>query len=294
MTKERIAKIAKLRISKELKAATWHNGKQDQILAPLIIDPTAGKLTKGLKDIWNKFKESIGITVTVRERAGVSLGQDAKAEPLRKKSCGRQVCLCCAKGKPGKCESNSIGYRIKCESCLGAGKFVHYEGETGRNAYSRGLEHQRDIKYKDEESPLWKHCLLEHNGIAQSFIMQALRSFKSCLQRQVNEAVRITASKTDIVIMNSKNEFHQAPIVRVTLSRGLHGDQGEDQAPVIASRAGRGAAGRGTAGRGQQGGEQRGEEGGGEEQGEGWREQQDRRRGGDKGGGRGRRDQEIN
>ena len=188
--------------------------------------------------------------MTVRERAGVSLGQDAKAEPLRKKNCGRQDCLCCAKGKPGKCESNSIGYRIKCESCLGAGKFVHYEGETGRNAYSRGLEHQRDIKYKDEESPLWKHCLLEHNGIAQSFIMQALRSFKSCLQRQVNEAVRITASKTDIVIMNSKNEFHQAPIVRVTLSRGLHGDQGEDQAPVIASRAGRGAAGRGTAGRG--------------------------------------------
>ena len=43
-----------------------------------------------------------------------------------------------------------------------------------------------------------------------------------------------------------------------------------------------------------QGGEQRGEEGGGGEQGEGWREQQDRRRGGDKGGGRGRRDQEIN
>ena len=80
--------------------------------------------------------------------------------------------------------------------------------------------------------------------------MQALRSFKSCLQRQVNEAVRITASKTDIVIMNSKNEFHQAPIVRVTLSRGLHGDQGEDQAPVISSKAGRGAAGRGTAGRG--------------------------------------------
>ena len=137
----------------ELKAATWHEGKQDQISAPLIFDQTAGKLTKGLKDICNKFKESIGITVTVRERP-VSLGQVAKAEPLRQNSCGRQDCLCCSKGKPGKSESNSIGYRIKGEGCLGAGKFVHYEGETGQNANSRGLEHQRDIKCKDENSPL--------------------------------------------------------------------------------------------------------------------------------------------
>ena len=41
--------------------------------------------------------------------------------------------------------------------------------------------------------------------------MEALRSFSSCLARQINEAVRITSSSATI-IMNSKSEFHQAPI----------------------------------------------------------------------------------
>ena len=96
--------------------------------------------------------------------------------------------------------------------------------------------------------------MLEHNGVAQSFVMKALGSFKSCLQRQVNEAVRITSSKVEVVIMNSKNKFHQAPIIRVVTSKGLHGDQGEDQAPVLAGGPWRGAAGRG----GREGGGRRG------------------------------------
>ena len=44
----------------------------------------------------------------------------------------------------------------------------------------------------------------------------------------VNEAVRITSSKVDIV-MNSKSEFHQAPIVRVTVAAGLEREQGEEE-----------------------------------------------------------------
>ena len=162
--------------------------------------------------------------------------------------------MCCAKGRPGKCEQNSAGYRIKCESYLEKGKFVHYEGETGRNAYSRGLEHQEDLRNEKEDSPLWKHCVLEHNGEKQSFVMKTLKSFKSCLQRQVNEAVRISASKIEVVVMNSRNEFHQAPIIRVVAATGLHASQGEDQAPVILQAARRG-------GRGGTGGESRGRPG---------------------------------
>ena len=75
--------------------------------------------------------------------------------------------------------------------------------------------------------------------------MKTLKSFKSCLQRQVNEAVRISASKIEVVAMNSRNEFHQAPIIRVLAATGLHASQGENQAPVIlqaARRGGRGGA----------------------------------------------------
>ena len=84
--------------------------------------------------------------------------------------------------------------------------------------------------------------------------MEALRNFSSCLQRQVNEAVRITSSKADF-IMNSKSEFHQAPIVRVIVAAGLEREQGEEEgAGVRGSWTGPGVsrgrgAGRGRAGR---------------------------------------------
>ena len=80
--------------------------------------------------------------------------------------------------------------------------------------------------------------------------MKPLRSFTSPLQRQANEAVRVTSIRAD-TIKNSKNEWHQAPIVRVVASSGLAGEQGEDQVPVLPARGGRGVRGRGgRAGRG--------------------------------------------
>ena len=61
---------------------------------------------------------------------------------------------------------------------------------------------------------------LAHNGEKQDFSMEVVGSFQSCLKRQINEAVRITSSQADF-IMNSKSEFHQAPIVRVVATNGL-------------------------------------------------------------------------
>ena len=68
------------------------------------------------------------------------------------------------------CEKNSVGYRISCESCQGRGKWAHYKGGTSRNVYSTGLEHQENLKYEKEDSSLWKHCVLEHQGNKQTFI----------------------------------------------------------------------------------------------------------------------------
>ena len=55
--------------------------------------------------------------------------------------------------------------------------------------------------------------------------------------RQVNEAVRIGGAKAEC-IMNSKAEFHQAPLVRVVPVVGLEQEQGEREARR--SRIGRG------------------------------------------------------
>ena len=88
---------------------------------------------------------------------------------------------------------------------------------------------------------------LAHNGEKQDFSMEVVGSFQSCLERQINEAVRITSSQADF-IMNSKSEFHQAPIVRVVTTNGLQTEQGEDQGWVAVGDRGGGRriAGRGT------------------------------------------------
>ena len=87
-----------------------------------------------------------------------------------------------------------------------AGKSAEYDGEAGRNGFTRGLEHEEGLRNEREESALWKHCQLVHGGEKQTFSMAMTGSFHSCLERQINEAVRITSSKADIV-MNSKSEF---------------------------------------------------------------------------------------
>ena len=84
----------------------------------------------------------------------------------------------------------------------------------GRNGFTRGLEHLAALRLEDEDNTMWKHCVVEHDGNRAEFETKMLKILKSCLDRQVNEAVRIITTKADIV-MNSKSEFCQAPIIRV-------------------------------------------------------------------------------
>ena len=121
-------------------------------------------------------------------------------------------------------------------------KIVNHQGETGYNSYSQGLEHQEGLRNEHEVSPLWKHCTLEHGGEKVNFTITILKSFRSFFKQllklmQVNEAVRIGSSQVD-VLLNSKSEFHQAPLTRVLAFSGLHGDQGEDQTGQVFSLVG--------------------------------------------------------
>ena len=54
--------------------------------------------------------------------------------------------------------------------------------------------------------------------------MKVVGQHMSCLNRQVNEAVRVSAMKADMVL-NSKSEWHQAPLIRVIPVSGLLGEQ---------------------------------------------------------------------
>ena len=226
------------RLEKERKGTTWHKSNPERVSAPLIIDPTAGALTEKMKAVCKDFGATMGMDVKVVERAGKAVKSDAKSEPLRNKSCGRDNCMCCSSGNEGGCETNSIAYKIECQGCLAAGKSAEYEGESARNGFSRGLEHQDSLRKEREDSPLWKHCQLVHNGEKQTFSMSVVGSFQSCLERQINEAVRISSNTADH-ILNSKSEFHQAPIVRVVTTNGLQTEQGEEEVVVRGRGGGR-------------------------------------------------------
>ena len=208
--------------------------------ASLLPDPTSGEM------------------ILVIDRVGSSIRYIAKADPLIKKGCKRQDCFPCTSGG-GNCEKNWSGYRIECETCQLAGVVSLYEGETGRNGYTRGKEHLDALRLEDEENALWKHCLIQHNGEKAKFSMKVLGVFYTCLVRQVNEGVQIQRSRAQC-LMNSKSEFHKHPVVRIVPLRGLREEQGEARA---GERQGRGT-GRGR-GRGQERG--RGPRGAGRRQG---------------------------
>ena len=93
-----------------------------------------------------------------------------------------------------------------------------------------------------------RKCLLEHEGQLAEFSMKQTNVFGSCLVRQVNEAVRIEMSKVDYV-MNSKSEFHQAPLVRVVPVNSLVEEQGAGVDPRLPGGGGGAAGGRGRGGR---------------------------------------------
>ena len=195
------------------------------------------------------------------ERTGKSVRSIAKAEPLKAQGCKRPDCFPYTSGGGGNCESNGSGYRIICETCQKDGVVNLYEGEMGRNGYTRGKEHLDALRLENEENALWKHCLIQHNGEKAKFSMKVLGVFYTCLVRQVNEGVRIKTSKAHCV-MNSKSEFHQHPVVRIIPLRGLQEEQGEAGAGQGQGRAGGRGRGWGQSG-GRGWGQRRGRDGGG-------------------------------
>ena len=91
-----------------------------------------------------------------------------------------------------------------------------YTGETGRNLYTRGLEHLEKYEKKSENSFLHAHQMECHEGAPAKFSTKVTGSYKDPLSRQVAEAVLITRSSGSTSdILNSKSEFRQPPIVRV-------------------------------------------------------------------------------
>jgi hypothetical protein len=111
-----------------------------------------------------------------------------------------------------------VGYVLSCDIC--GIDDVCYVGETGQNAYTRGLKHMANYRGKQADSPLWKHAQMVHMGNMEvSYSMKVEKCFGDPLTRQVNKAVRI-ANCTSATQLNSKAEWHGPATVRLVAEGG--------------------------------------------------------------------------
>ena len=147
--------------------------EEEKMSALLILDPTSSDIARKIREVCSKFEAVTGMHIVVKERAGLKNKSVSKAEPLKSKYCGRETCFPCTSGG-GNCEKNTSGYRVTCLTCQRAGVSAIYEGETGRNGFTRGLEHLAALRLEDEENAMWKHCVVQHGGVEAEFEMKML------------------------------------------------------------------------------------------------------------------------
>ena len=139
--------------------------------------------------------------------------------------------------KGGDCRKIGVGYEIICEECEDI--VTKYSGESGRNAFSRGREHESKYlstggnkqkqteevvegrKEEDKEHPLKKHAKEYHQERKDvDYTMKVPKVFgKNNLKRKVNEHVRIAKSKENGRTMNQKGEYNTPLVPTMTINR---------------------------------------------------------------------------
>jgi hypothetical protein len=210
----------------------WYKGDElSPNMAPLIVDPTpGGNLLKEMQKVCSEFKQTHGIGIRLVERGGQRIASGVKSNPLGEKSCGREKCPICRGERPGRCDRPGVGYRQTCKQCKEKGVSATYEGETSRTGFQRGLEHDRDMSKKTEDSPLWKHSTIHHEEMSCKFEMEITGTHRTPMERLNDEVVRIKSSNSSI-LLNSKNDWAQPSLVRIVAVVGNHQEtqQGDTQ-----------------------------------------------------------------
>ena len=102
------------------------------------------------------------------------------------------------------CLKNKILYEAKCLKCADS----KYIGESDRNLFTRGSEHE-----KNKSGFIIKHQNEKHNAEPPEFRWKVLKTFRDPLSRQTAEAVSIRRHQGEL--LNSKAEFHQPLLVQV-------------------------------------------------------------------------------
>ena len=155
------------------------------------------------------------------EKSGYLLqNQLEKADPFHGGTCYRPDCFPCEHEDGGDCESRGCGYEITCEEEDCRAHAPRYDGESGRNGYTRGLEHMKGYRSGKKDNAMKKHADENHEGRKDvRYKMRVVRTFKrDNVRRKLFEAVRIV--RNEGLRMNSKSEYRQAVLPLIEIHRG--------------------------------------------------------------------------
>ena len=149
--------------------------------------------------------------VRVVEQLGPKLNNSlSNTAPWRKTPCGRQECLPC-KSLPGSCKARNITYSVTCNRCRAV-----YWGESHRTWYDRSQDHARDIRTGAETNAMVKHQQNHHPNETPEFSYKLDRAWKTSLQRQIREGIKIQEEDQNL-LMNSKGEWGHNGIPRIII-----------------------------------------------------------------------------
>ena len=146
-----------------------------------------------------------------------------KNDPFKSKECrDKERCMVCNGNNPGSCRDSGVTYRINCmgqrsenqeEQCDSI-----YNGETGKNGYTRGNQHAAELAAGKDSSTLWKHCMEKHGRIKQQFTMTIEDKVRGdSMKRQILESIRINKVPEE-KSLNRKDEWNSARVPRASIS----------------------------------------------------------------------------
>ena len=96
---------------------------------------------------------------------------------------------------------------------IGGSSAFLYVGESARSLFERTSEHFQAADAEKEESHMFQHLVETHKGEGKpQFKFKVIKSFKTCLDRQIAEAIRIEMRGT---ILNRKGEYNRCSLTRL-------------------------------------------------------------------------------
>ena len=205
---------------------TWF--RSDGFTSTLTVPATQdGSLVDRIRRNLDQGRQPPGTKTKVIEGGGVSARSGlVRSNPFPRKTCERESCLLCFQeaGKVAMCDRSNVGYSGECSRC--PTKFA-YIGETSRTGYTRLKEHmsnyraasasseQRQPEGKKVKSWMWEHVRDCHSGVVgenggmEDFKVKVSGSFSKCLQRQVDEDIRMQEYEANGgILLNSKYEYY--------------------------------------------------------------------------------------